>query len=114
VHLIAGGHTYSQRLVVAMDPRVTAPRSAIVAQYALASRIAAAMARTYDLASHTKDAATAKRYRALNGQLAAMLDLVEGGDAAPTANLDSTAGALIGGLARGGRTPLTLQGEDEP
>ena len=64
--------------------------------------------------ARTKDAATAKRYRALNGQLAAMLDLVEGGDAAPTANLDSTAGALIGGLARGGRTPLTLQGEDEP
>ena len=114
VHLIAGGRTYSQRLVVAMDPRVTAPRSAIVAQYVLASRIATAMTRTYDLASHAKDAATAKRYRALNGELAAMLDLVEGGDAAPTATLDSTAGALIGGLARGGRTPLTLQGEDEP
>ena len=114
VRLTAGGRTETQTLRVVMDPRVTAPASAIAVQYELASRIAAAMNRTYALASRTKDAPTAARYTALNGGLARMLDLVEGADAAPTANLVSTAGALIGGVANGGRIPLTLQGEDEP
>ncbi|MBD5633586.1 MAG: glycoside hydrolase, partial [Candidatus Eremiobacteraeota bacterium] len=87
VRLTAGGRSYMRPLHIVMDPRVTAPAAAIARQYALASRISAAMNRSFELAlrSKNKDPRSAARYRRLNGELARMLDLVEAADAEPTA-----------------------------
>ncbi|MBD5633850.1 MAG: hypothetical protein IAI49_05170 [Candidatus Eremiobacteraeota bacterium] len=116
VRLTAGGRSYTRPLHIVMDPRVTAPAAAIARQYALASRISAAMDRSFELASRSKrkDPRSAARYRRLNGELARMLDLVEAADAEPTAMQRTTAGRLIGNVLRGDRIPTELRGTDEP
>jgi hypothetical protein len=113
VTVAADGHRSTQTLRVAMDPRVTASAAAIGDQYALAEKIANEMNRTFALASHANDAASAARFKTANGELARYLDLVEGADAEPTVNLHSTVGSLIEGIDRGGHLPQPLH-EDEP
>ncbi len=113
VTVTAGGRRSTQTLRVVMDPRVTASPAAIDDQYALAEKIAGEMNRTFALASHAKDAASAARLRTANAELARYLDLVEGADAEPTVNLHSTVGSLIQGIVSGGRIPQP-QGADEP
>ena len=113
VTITADGMRSSATVHVAMDPRVTAPASAIADQYALADAIAREMNRTFARASRATDAAAAARFKLANRQLARYLDLVEGADAKPTANIHSTVGSLIEGIDRGTHIPQ-MQGEDEP
>jgi photosystem II stability/assembly factor-like uncharacterized protein len=78
VKLSVDGHTYAQSFSLRMDPRVTAGTAALRLQFDLASKIVALMSRTYAGAKKTERLAT------LNAQLAGLLDVVEGADAAPT------------------------------
>jgi len=117
VRLGAGGQAYTRVLHVAMDPRATASPVAIADQYALASRIATAMNRTFALrtqAQSAKEADAAQRYERLNGNLAAMLDLVESADAQPTATMQATSSLLLAGVSNGGHISINFRGEDEP
>jgi photosystem II stability/assembly factor-like uncharacterized protein len=117
VRIDAGGRTSTRPLVVTIDPRVTAPGGALAEQYALATRIAAAIDRTYDLGSRAttrKDTKEAARFERLNGELGRMLEIVEAADAAPTVAMERTVGGLVAGVSPGGRTPPELRGEDEP
>ena len=86
VKLSAAGRTYTQRFTLHMDPRVNISNAALRAQFALATRIVSLMNQSY---ARVK----APRYAALNDRLAALLDVVEGADAAPvpqvTAEVDS-------------------------
>ena len=117
VRLTAGGRTFARTLHVDMDPRVSASPRAIQEQYDLATRLAAAMNRTFALGTDArakKDTDAAGRYQALNGNLAAMLALVESADAEPTATMNATSSILIAGVSHGGRIPIKFRGEDEP
>ncbi len=78
IELSANGRTFTRRLRLDMDPRVRISQSALRAQFDLGSMITALMSRTYARAT------TDRRYAALNARLAALLDVVEGADAAPT------------------------------
>jgi photosystem II stability/assembly factor-like uncharacterized protein len=116
VKLHAGGRTYAQPLRLVMDPRVTTPPSELRAQFALGSRIVAAMDRSYALAERAASRharARAARLRKLNGTLAQLLDVVEGADAAPTVQAQATVARAIAGIARDD-APLELRGRDEP
>jgi hypothetical protein len=117
VRLTAGGRTYSRPLTIVLDPRVTVSAAALHEQYALATQIVRAMNHAYELAGAAKtqqDTAAAARYGKLNGELARLLDFVEGADAAPTVTAEATVAKLLHGIALGGRIPLELRGEDEP
>ncbi|MGZ3520182.1 MAG: glycoside hydrolase [Vulcanimicrobiaceae bacterium] len=117
VRLTVDGRTYSQPLHVAMDPRVKTAPAGLREQFELASRLAAAMNRSYDLmvrAQERKDSAAAKRYAALNGNLAQLYDVVEGADAAPTTQAAAASERLLQGLAGRGRTTLHMPAGDEP
>jgi len=89
VRLSAGGRALTQPLTIRMDPRVRVTPAALAQQFAAASRLAAAMGRSYDalqamralhLGSVTDSLERAAR--GLNGQLAGLLDLIDGVDAA--------------------------------
>ncbi len=117
VHLTVAGRTYSQPLRVVMDPRVTATAGALREQYALARQIVAGMNRSYTAmtnASARKDAAAVKRYSRINAALAQLLDVVDGADAAPTVQAESSVAQLLHSLAFGGRSSVNISGEDEP
>jgi predicted methyltransferase len=77
VKLTAGGHTFTQHFMVHMDPRVNISNQALRAQFNLATRIVSLMNRSYTRAKNP-------RYAALNDRLSALLEAVEGADAAPT------------------------------
>ncbi len=78
VRFITGGDSYNQPLQLRMDPRVHVSQAVLRAQFSLASRIVELMGRTYEKAKSNR------RYAALNGRLAVMLDIVERADTAPT------------------------------
>jgi len=91
VRLTVNGRALTQPLTVRMDPRVHVLPAALQQQFAAASRLAAAMGRSYEalqamralnLGSVTDSLERAAR--GLNGQLAGLLDLIDGVDAAPT------------------------------
>jgi hypothetical protein len=117
VRLSVGGAGIARSVHVVMDPRVSTPPSAIAEQYALASQLAAAMNRTYALASAAKtnkNDKLASAYGELNGNLAAMLALVESADEQPTVAMQKTSAVLIAGVSNGARIPIKFRGEDEP
>ncbi|HEY8312943.1 MAG TPA: hypothetical protein VIG51_02110 [Candidatus Baltobacteraceae bacterium] len=117
VRLSVDGHTYSQPLTVSMDPRVRASRAALREQFALATRIAGAMDRSYaqlTRARTRKDASAVKRYGTINGGLAQLLGVVEGADAAPTLQATSAVSSLLRSLAEGNHSVLRLPIGDEP
>jgi hypothetical protein len=117
IRLSANGVTRTQTLHVARDPRVTIPDADFERQYALATRVADAMRRTYDLAQRARsrnNARDATRYERLNGALASMLDVIEGADAAPTATTEATTAALLRDAASGAKAALDMRGKDEP
>ncbi len=117
IRLTANGVTRTQTLRVTRDPRVTIPDADFQRQYALATRVADAMRRTYDLALRARarsDSRDAKRYERLNGTLARMLDVIEGADAAPTATTEATTAALLRDAASGTNPAFNMRGEDEP
>jgi hypothetical protein len=70
-----------------MDPRVNISRQALQSQFALATRIVSLMNRSY---AQVKKA----RYAQLNDRLAALLDVVEGADAAPTPQVTAEVDAI--------------------
>jgi len=92
VRLTVDGRTLTQPLTIRMDPRVRATPAALAQQFAAARRLTAAMQRDYDAlqavralraktpASDSLDQGLTR----LNGQLAGLLDLIDGVDAAPT------------------------------
>jgi hypothetical protein len=88
-----------------MDPRVRTPPAALAQQFAAASRLAAAMKRDYDAlqAVHAQGSLTdslENAGRALSGQLAGLLDLIDGVDAAPTTQAARAVTTLEGKLAK--------------
>ena len=86
VTLDAGGMKQTRALVVAQDPRVEVATSALRAQYAFATAIAARMELAYDASERVRprDADLARKLARSNGQLAQLLGSVENGDGAPT------------------------------
>ncbi|MDQ2909053.1 MAG: glycoside hydrolase, partial [Candidatus Eremiobacteraeota bacterium] len=117
VRLTVAGRTYTQPLRIVMDPRVSASTAALREQYTLASQIVTAMNHSYAAmanANARKDTAAAKRYARLNTALAALLEVVDGADAAPTVQARATVAHLIHDLALGGRSSLDVGGSDEP
>ncbi len=86
VKLTVNGKTYTQALTVKMDPRVKTPLAGLQQQFALAQRIVALMHRTHV----TGNAELEGR----NRELTALLEMVEGVDAAPTAAMVSAVGEL--------------------
>jgi photosystem II stability/assembly factor-like uncharacterized protein len=73
VKLGVDGRTYTQPLVLKMDPRIAISGTALHEQFTLAQKIVSLMARTSN-----------KRFARYNAQLAQLLEFVEGADAAPT------------------------------
>ncbi|HJU84794.1 MAG TPA: hypothetical protein VJ600_11325, partial [Holophagaceae bacterium] len=86
VRLTVDGQVREQPLHLRMDPRVKASAEDLRRQFDLAASLAEAMART------AKAGAGAAN---LNGQLGALLGMVEGADAAPTAPQRAAAEALL-------------------
>ncbi len=129
LRLTVAGRVLTQPLTIRMDPRVRATPAALAQQFAAAQRLAVAMRRDYDAlqavrALRAKIAAVPKRaltdsldrnlaeiesggrgptetLTRLNGELAGLLDLIDGVDAAPTtqaARAVTTLEAKLAGL----------------
>ncbi len=102
VRLNVDGRTVERPLVVAMDPRVAISRAALEQQYRLARELAAIVNRSYDenaAAVRAKHATAADAFASLNSDAQALLDTVEGADAAPTLQAAAAARTLEGRLA---------------
>jgi hypothetical protein len=113
VRLTVDGQAYTQPLQVVMDPRVTASPDDLRRQFDLSMRL-------YDGIRHCAEAAAslggatqrgepvqsdeeggrrlAADLRRLNGQLAQLLGIVQGADAAPTVQAEEAAREVLGGL----------------
>ena len=132
LRLTALGRVLTQPLTIRMDPRVRATPAALAQQFAAATRLAAAMRRDYDalqavralrskIAAARKGAVTDSLDRQLaeiesggrgptetltrlNGELAGLLDVIDGVDAAPTTQaaraVTTLEAKLVGLLAR--------------
>ena len=88
VKLTVNGRTESQTVRIRMDPRVTIGTAALQAQFALASRIAGLMNRSFAGSKSNKRLARA------NGELAGLLDVVESADAPPTTSAIAAVNAI--------------------
>ena len=111
VTLTANGRRYTQPLTLKMDPRAAITALGLAQQFALATKIAAMMNRTFAAisaspsASPQPSAQTLKKdLIALNADLATAYDVVEGADRAPTpqasaavARLEQRLNALLKG-----------------
>jgi hypothetical protein len=111
VRLTTGGKTLSQTLTLKMDPRVTAPLSAVEEQYRLERKITDAMNQSYDALQEVKalraqlkgkdalkdvDARAAEfegvarrrgggeNFAGVNGAMGGLLGAIDGADAQPT------------------------------
>jgi photosystem II stability/assembly factor-like uncharacterized protein len=87
VKLTAGGRSYTQPLTLKMDPRASISPLGIAHQFALASKLAGMMNKTYAAIGSTPESKNAKLHAdliALNGDLATAYDVVEGADRPPT------------------------------
>jgi hypothetical protein len=102
VTLSAGGRTYTQPLMLKMDPRATITPLGLTQQFTLATKIAGMMNRTFDAISAPRNSANRANPEnlenhenlehpenhdsliTLNTDLATAYDVVEGGDRAPT------------------------------
>jgi photosystem II stability/assembly factor-like uncharacterized protein len=88
VRLEVDGHLMESMVEVVMDPRVSISPQALDSQYALANRVVAVMNASFAKASAASSAgrsAQAAAYDALNDSASALLDIVDGADAPPTA-----------------------------
>jgi len=101
VRLTAGGQVYTQPLAVRMDPRVELPRDALARQFALASRLVAALRR---------DSTALEELRAVRRELKAVRDRAAPAPLAATLDsLDARAAALeTGGGEAGERAEENL------
>jgi hypothetical protein len=96
IKLTVHGRSYTQPLTIKMDPRVTTPRAGLTQQFALATRVVAAMHRDYEALQQVRalraqlavrrssagERAVASRITALDEKAAA----IAGGGSAPRAN----------------------------
>jgi len=112
LRLTVDGRTITQPLTIRMDPRVRTTAVALARQFAVAGRLAASMRRNYDAlqAMHALRAqirapladslaALERPLLRLNGDLAGLLDLIDGVDAAPTTQAARAVTTLEGKLA---------------
>jgi hypothetical protein len=88
-----------------MDPRVRTPPAALAQQFAAASRVAAAMKLDYGVwqavrAQGSVTDSLESAARTVSGQLAGLLDLIDGVDAAPTTQAARAVTTLEGKLAK--------------
>jgi photosystem II stability/assembly factor-like uncharacterized protein len=89
VALTIDGQTFTQPLTVKMDPRVATPPIGISQQFSLATKLAGMMNRSF--AAWQRASGDAKRQlEKLNEDLATAYEVVEGADAAPTAQATTT------------------------
>ena len=102
VKLTVDGDTFTRPLTVKMDPRAAITAIGLTRQFALATRIAAMMNRSYAALNASRDPLDAKRradLTTLNGDLATAYEVVEGADRAPTAQAFTTVADLERRLA---------------
>ncbi len=89
VKLTVDGRTFTQPLTLKMDPRASITPLGLSQQFTLATKLAGMMNESYTAWQHAPD--VAKRDLAtLNTDLATAYDVVEGADAAPTAQATTT------------------------
>ena len=97
VRLEIDGRLLESTLEVVMDPRVSISPQALAEQYALAERVVAVMngsfakAAAASSAGHTADA---QGYDSLNDAASALLEIVDGADAPPTAQASAAVSSL--------------------
>jgi|HubBroStandDraft_4_1064222.scaffolds.fasta_scaffold00004_145 photosystem II stability/assembly factor-like uncharacterized protein len=87
VRLDVDGRTFGQSFDVLMDPRVTISPAALEQQHQVAAGLATLMNRSYARSAAAKaagDDKAAAAFARLNGEAAALLDIVDGADAPPT------------------------------
>ncbi|HUY10812.1 MAG TPA: glycoside hydrolase [Candidatus Dormibacteraeota bacterium] len=97
VRLIVDGKAQERSLLLRPDPQIHLTAATYAAQFALAERIVAAMNRSavgFLAAKQAHDAKAARVWANLNGELGALLPIVDGVDAAPTAATRSFASKL--------------------
>ncbi|HZT13517.1 MAG TPA: hypothetical protein VFA29_11965 [Candidatus Baltobacteraceae bacterium] len=87
VKLAVNGRTFTQQFRLRMDPRIAMTPAQLRAQFDLATRIVALMNRSYAQRKNEK-------MSAINDQLSAMLDVVEGADAPPTGQARAAVDAI--------------------
>jgi hypothetical protein len=95
VRLTVDGRTVSRPLTLRMDPRIRTPLAALVEQYTVASKLAAAMTRTFEAWRGETDAARKRELASLNDSLTTIYELVEGTDAPPTAHAVQAAATAL-------------------
>ena len=100
VKLTVGGQSYMQPLTLKMDPRVKTPAAGLALQFALESRIAAAMNRNYE---------AVQEIRKLRATLKSLTPKASGATAENLARLEQQAAALEG--TSGGFGAMVLGGE---
>jgi hypothetical protein len=110
VKLTAGGRTFAQPLTLKMDPRVKTSPLGLTRQFALATTLATMMNQSYaalESARRRRDPAAANQASSLERDLTAFssdlvtaYNVVEGADAAPTAQAASAVATLQQRLAR--------------
>ena len=121
VRLTVDGAAYTQPLQVKMDPRLATPASALEEQFTLSMRVSAMLRADFDALHEVrklrkkepKAAAfdgSASRFRrggaggddfaSLNGELAGVLELLQGADAAPTTQAAAAVEQLDGRLKK--------------
>ena len=100
VRLTWGGRTYARPLIVKMDPRVKTAQAGLAAQFAFSQKITVAMRTDYDALKRARDKSSGQKNAAaddldsLNGDLAALLESVDGADAWPTTQQQSAFASL--------------------
>jgi hypothetical protein len=93
VALTINGHTVRQPLIVKMDPRVSATPLGLSQQFSLAAKLVEMMNRSY--AAWQQASGDVKRQLAtLNRDLATAYEVIEGADAAPTAQAAKSMASL--------------------
>ncbi|MBV8067457.1 MAG: glycoside hydrolase [Candidatus Eremiobacteraeota bacterium] len=97
VRLAVDGRQLERPLEVAMDPRVTISQEALANQYRLAVRLVALINSTF---------ARGHAFAKINEEAAALLDVVEGADAAPTRQALEAVSTLESANASGSQTSL--------
>jgi photosystem II stability/assembly factor-like uncharacterized protein len=103
VKLTVGGRSYTQPLVLKMDPRVRTPLVGLREQFSLATKLAGLMHQDMEALRRARaggDNARVRELTALNNDLASVYDWVEGADRAPSSQVVKAVGDLERRMAR--------------
>ncbi len=93
VALTVNGRTSTKPLVVTMDPRLTVTPVALSQQFSLATRLVKMMNESYAAWQHAP-ADARRQFATLNRDLATAYEVIEGADAAPTAQASTSVASL--------------------